>query len=842
MDDFEEDYYDENDDSTSVEDVKEIYDKSKEFHDRTQQLKTNNTKQGAQQGAKEGTKQVAKEGSKEAAKEGTKQAAKEGTKQVAKEGGKVAAKEGVKAGVGAGVKVGTRAIPVLGWILLGIDVIVGIGKLVKKEINKRKNENEQQKGERKIKEAIPLIIILSILLLPIIISMGVFSIGVTVTTHDSVERVYDFVDCMESKETCSDVTGLELEEEIQGYDKPLILFNKAEYKEVAEKYVEFSEKYFELGEGLFNDDYEEVKENFGTSEELEKSEIDAAVLANFMTLEARAFAGINWIEVTYDEKTNQVVKKPVTEFDIIYDSSKDTSTGDFFSWFNKDKEYILKIPSVEKYNVRKTKSKVIAHIVNGEEGGRVGEVVETEYPAKKDITEEYKKKVFLQYVENYKDVLAQWYEPYLIYLNDGDVESAKETFDMYVDLYNDKDHRITVELYKTEKEYNETRTTTTDITTNIKNEEPSTDKIVETIVTNVFTEGYMPSLYRGLGTERFLKEMYISNYRKDYSPDLKYAEYDALPFTTKIYNDKREEIGSSTVDKFETVTTETVYSLPPNKVEYENFSYSYNELINDTGFSGEVAESLRQEGKADATAGNKYYDARLAYIYSLVCSKRGVEFDIDAIGAALEVVQMYYKKTKGISSDGTNDSIFQDGNVGGTYSEPVESGKVDKDKGGWDSTFTSSSGKTYREYKQDLGYYKDYDYAGYGPFSSWACPMVATSIFLEGYGIYVDPYELYKVTGALNPAMAANKYLGKSVAMSSTYTKQKTIDLLKSGKPVAIHNTGWNSAGHYMTILDYDPVTDRVYLSEVHTGYNGRTDNGWIDIDKLNIDTIYYIP
>ena len=59
--------------------------------------------------------------------------------------------------------------------------------------------------------------------------------------------------------------------------------------------------------------------------------------------------------------------------------------------------------------------------------------------------------------------------------------------------------------------------------------------------------------------------------------------------------------------------------------------------------------------------------------------------------------------------------------------------------------------------------------------------MIATSIFLEGHGVYVDPYELYKKTGALNPAEAANKYLGKSVAMSSTYNKQKTIDLLKSG-------------------------------------------------------------
>ena len=173
---------------------------------------------------------------------------------------------------------------------------------------------------------------------------------------------------------------------------------------------------------------------------------------------------------------------------------------------------------------------------------------------------------------------------------------------------------------------------------------------------------------------------------------------------------------------------------------------------------------------------------------------------------------------------------------------PVTPGQIDKDNGGWDSTYTSKSGITYREYKQDEGYYKDYDYGGYGPFSSWACPMVATAIFLEGYGVHVDPYELYKVSGAANPAVAANAYLGKSVTVSQTYSKDVTLNLLKSGKPVAIHNTGWNEYGHYMTILDYDPTTDRVYLSEVHTGYNGRTDNGWIDIDKINIDTIYYIP
>lgn len=222
--------------------------------------------------------------------------------------------------------------------------------------------------------------------------------------------------------------------------------------------------------------------------------------------------------------------------------------------------------------------------------------------------------------------------------------------------------------------------------------------------------------------------------------------------------------------------------------------------------------------------------------------------DYDIIGPALEIFIKWYNRRETSSNDTvTNSGAGQTASPNTSSSSPDVAKKPDSDpNAGYDKKFTSSSGKTYLEYKQNMGYYSEYDYGGFGTFASYACPMGATSLLLEGYGILADPWEVYTtIGGAYNPASAAAIYAqNKHISVPGTFKQQdfdrnKTIALLKAGHPVAIHNSGWNREGHYMTLLDYNESTGQVYLSAVHTGFNNR--GGWVSIDSIGIDQIYYL-
>lgn len=179
--------------------------------------------------------------------------------------------------------------------------------------------------------------------------------------------------------------------------------------------------------------------------------------------------------------------------------------------------------------------------------------------------------------------------------------------------------------------------------------------------------------------------------------------------------------------------------------------------------------------------------------------------------------------------------------------------------------YTSLSGITYYEWKQNEGSYIDKGYYSstgeyYGTFRTVACPIVSTAIFLQAYGVDWDPAYLYDQYGhAANPQNLINKYTNKSAVvmqenpsegyLGETLLSKNRIseieEILKSGKPAVVHAMD-SSSGHFLTIIDYNPTTKQIYISDVAAGYKAGTAEGWHDVGylftKLNINQFIYIP
>lgn len=179
--------------------------------------------------------------------------------------------------------------------------------------------------------------------------------------------------------------------------------------------------------------------------------------------------------------------------------------------------------------------------------------------------------------------------------------------------------------------------------------------------------------------------------------------------------------------------------------------------------------------------------------------------------------------------------VVMDGNGNGTETE-----ENDKDAG-YDKVFKSTNGVSYKEYKQDLGYYKNYAYAAEGEqnfFSSWACPIVSAAIFFQYFGYDGDPWELYKETGAAYIYQADDIYYGENKVkkvddFSWTEGKDSVVSRLERGEPVGIR-TNWYAGGHSAVLLGYkkDSTGEYVYCSSVHTCYNNEH-GGWIPLSSL---------
>lgn len=160
---------------------------------------------------------------------------------------------------------------------------------------------------------------------------------------------------------------------------------------------------------------------------------------------------------------------------------------------------------------------------------------------------------------------------------------------------------------------------------------------------------------------------------------------------------------------------------------------------------------------------------------------------------------------------------------------------------GYTKTYTAN-GKTYKEFKQGQGTYKEIKYSD-GNISSSGCGPTSAAIVASGYGKDYNPGTLveaakkkYHASSFTASPEATGKML-KTAGLDYTETfslsKEQLKKHLQSGKPVVMSVD--NSCGglftdhtHYIAILDINKKGNKVYVANPSSKASG-----WIDIDKV---------
>ena len=159
------------------------------------------------------------------------------------------------------------------------------------------------------------------------------------------------------------------------------------------------------------------------------------------------------------------------------------------------------------------------------------------------------------------------------------------------------------------------------------------------------------------------------------------------------------------------------------------------------------------------------------------------------------------------------------------------------------ATYTSSSGKTYSEFKQNVGPWAGCRY-GNKTIAAQGCNVTSIAIALSGYGYDFTPANYQ---GGLKSAdMEVKKHLkgtqqrvhaagseGRANANLSANHKNAILDHLKTGNAVIIHVLGarkgyssnYTRNQHWMVLLDVNG--NQVYVSNP----SSSSKNGWVDID-----------
>lgn len=976
-DDFEEyDSYEEDEKNNVVDDVSDIYDDYRNIKERINSkdnVSTNNSQKGHQENsnkpnkAAEGTNNgstkaanTASNGTKaaDATDKGAKaadtanksakaaDAADKGAKAAnAADKGAKAAKAGKTAATAgkAAATTGEAAAGPVGWVLLGADILLsGIRKRRKKRKEEKADPEKKRKGD--IKRAKFAVLLASPFLLPIgliFICGFALTIAQNVTTVNSTNRVNDYVECMQSNEKCQDVGEFKLDDEKQGFNKPLIALNYAELRELAQGYTDFSNKYFKNGEGVFNSDRDSIEKAFGIegANILTKEKLDMVMLVNCFSIEARAFSKINWVEVWLDRETGELKEKLLDknskdDFDTIYETENDNSENSdivqYFNWFNSE-NYAIKIPNVEKYSQSKstidtsvisetldgtvTDTNIIAGIDASEPDGSNERITYSpgniaNYSEKQK--EELRLSELRRYYEMVKDYLPRWYEIYAFYLNTGNMETTKDFYNSYLSEFGN----ITIKLLKIDDKYDTEKKTVAyrTITTEKDGEdEPKVEnKTVVTVVKETHhNEGYSVRVVKGANAwySRLLDRDARLEFTKEkvkVTGKNQRAYESGQKYTLDTDEDGNDDttVTVETTNKIQLYSKTITYGSEPKRGirepscgdtededdeeaiaarerEIDNLIADYYEKSADgsdpyigTPFEGGPFAGTSLEGAAPDAVGEEYDAVRRAFFGEIlrtqeeeVCLGDIVqkyhdyiepyhkyqndyleirftaavkyfyevnekEFNISDISAALEVVLQYYKDDR--SNKKKISTVSLPSGLGGEDDPNVTSDVYH----GWALKHTTSTGITYRSYKQDQqgSYYANLDYyvgSEYcGTFGSWGCPITSAAIMLDMLGIHIDPYELYGVVGAQTPDNAINSYVGKNLyTVSLEPSKEKIIECVQQGYPVGIH-VGYNHNSHnqhYMVITDYDAKTGKFYVEGVHTAY----ETGWLSYEDI---------
>lgn len=211
----------------------------------------------------------------------------------------------------------------------------------------------------------------------------------------------------------------------------------------------------------------------------------------------------------------------------------------------------------------------------------------------------------------------------------------------------------------------------------------------------------------------------------------------------------------------------------------------------------------------------------------------------DIIESANDTLNYYLEKT-GISSPYKDIKMETNENYTGVGQEKI-SGE------GYFTKFTTvdANKKTYTEYKQNIGPWKDNDYWN-GNMEDYGCGITAMSIVLSGYGQSLTPEDLReKYYPRLDYSKLSKELKSYGVDNTDFYFDAKSlseasiIDHLKTNRPIIVcvwnkpEENRFTSKSHYMVLL---AGTDdgKVYISNPNGEENNYRSSGWYDFDEIS--------
>lgn len=182
-------------------------------------------------------------------------------------------------------------------------------------------------------------------------------------------------------------------------------------------------------------------------------------------------------------------------------------------------------------------------------------------------------------------------------------------------------------------------------------------------------------------------------------------------------------------------------------------------------------------------------------------------------------------------------------------------GGEENDNGTYPSTFTTTSGVTYNNYKQYLENNSDLQH--------WGCSITSCATIISGRYPEVTPSSIYNdIWKKVGHVYMGGYFQAYNMSYTSAEedgierTKEELINKLKSGGTAIlrlrnpqgngyghcnnggacyINGTQWTTCQHYIAVLAYRESDNSIYISDPGSGNDNR--NGWFNIDEFISDS-----
>lgn len=280
-----------------------------------------------------------------------------------------------------------------------------------------------------------------------------------------------------------------------------------------------------------------------------------------------------------------------------------------------------------------------------------------------------------------------------------------------------------------------------------------------------------------------------------------------------------------------------VYNNKILRSEYDSFCYHDSRCKNphrnsDGSYSVTYTKEPNGEQHTVTLSNSKYYGMMTQHGHGRGMSQL-VSYQMAAEGKDYkEILGYFYSPGVQISS-----LTAEKGNNDG--------GIADYDNQGYGKigTFTTTSGVTYKNYKQCYDKYantgKSYDW-----LCSVGCGLTSTAIIISGTNPNITPEYLYDNYRAKEGYVDMDKYLstyGKTFTRNDSggISKKQLIEKLKAGgtgiirfngSPCIINGEKWTSSQHFVAVLAYRSSDNSIYISNPG---DALAKNGWYNIDNL---------